>query len=69
MKYLPTLETAIRLDIPNLRRDIQAEKVKDVVILSPKQIEKLIERDTVSSDFWKRRAINWAKRDDDERNS
>ncbi|MCM3054851.1 MULTISPECIES: pre-toxin TG domain-containing protein [Bacillaceae] len=58
-------ENAIELDISALRKDIQSGKVKDVVILSPKQIQKLIERDTVSSDFWKNRAINWTKRDNE----
>ncbi|MCM3393126.1 ribonuclease YeeF family protein [Cytobacillus oceanisediminis] len=58
-------EYAIKLDISVLRKDIQSGKVKDVVILSPKQIQKLIERDTISSDFWKNRAINWTKRDNE----
>ena len=58
-------ENGIELDISALRKDIQSGKVKDVVILSPKQIQKLIERDVVSSDFWKNRAINWTKRDNE----
>ncbi|MED5102557.1 hypothetical protein [Niallia circulans] len=58
-------ENAIELDISALRKDIQSGKVKDVVILSPKQIQKLIERDVISSDFWKNRAINWTKRDNE----
>ncbi|MGD7007029.1 pre-toxin TG domain-containing protein [Metabacillus sp. 84] len=58
-------ENSIELDISALRKDIQSGKVKDVVILSPKQIKKLIERDVISSDFWKNRAINWTKRDNE----
>ncbi len=58
-------ENAIELDISALRKDIQSGKVKDVVILSPKQIQKLIEKDVVSSDFWKTRALNWTKRDNE----
>ncbi|TCN26340.1 pre-toxin TG domain-containing protein [Mesobacillus foraminis] len=58
-------ENAIELDLSALRKDIQSGKVKDVVILSPKQIQKLIERDVVSSHFWKNRAINWTKRDNE----
>ncbi|MES1035718.1 ribonuclease YeeF family protein [Bacillus pumilus] len=58
-------ENAIELNISALRKDIQSGKLKDVVILSPKQIKKLIERDVVSSDFWKKRAINWTKRDNE----
>lgn len=58
-------ENAIELDISALRKDIQSGKVKDVVILSPKQIQKLIKRDVVSSDSWKNRAINWTKRDNE----
>ncbi|APT47379.1 ribonuclease YeeF family protein [Bacillus safensis] len=58
-------ENAIELNISALRKDIQSGKLKDVVILSPKQIQKLIERDVVSSDFWKKRAINWTKRDNE----
>lgn len=58
-------ENAIELDISALGRDIQSGKVQDVVILSPKKIQKLIERDRVSSDYWKNRAINWTKRDNE----
>lgn len=58
-------ENAIELDISALRKDIQSGKVKDVAIFSPKQIQKLIERDLVSSDFWKKSAINWTKRDNE----
>ncbi|MGG1588999.1 T7SS effector LXG polymorphic toxin [Bacillus pumilus] len=58
-------ENAIELNISALRKDIQSGKLKDVVILSPKQIQKLIERDVISSDFWKKRAINWTKRDNE----
>ncbi|MFE5473750.1 hypothetical protein [Bacillus safensis] len=58
-------ENAIELNISALRKDIQSGKLKDVVILSPKQIQKLIERDVTSSDFWKKRAINGTKRDNE----
>ncbi|MDX5484869.1 T7SS effector LXG polymorphic toxin [Bacillus pumilus] len=58
-------ENAIELNISALRKDIQSGKLKDVVVLSPKQIQKLIERDVISSDFWKKRAINWTKRDNE----
>jgi hypothetical protein len=34
-------ENAIELDISALRKDIQSGKVKDVVILSPKQNSKV----------------------------
>ncbi|MED0652426.1 hypothetical protein P9246_19100, partial [Aeribacillus pallidus] len=34
-------------------------------ILSPKQIRKLIERDSSSSDFWKNRALTWTTRDNE----
>ncbi|WP_121639459.1 ribonuclease YeeF family protein [Virgibacillus sp. Bac330] len=55
--------STVELDISALRKNIRSGNVKDVVILSPKQIEKLIERDNYTSDFWKRRAVNWTKRD------
>ncbi|MGX9291583.1 ribonuclease YeeF family protein [Bacillus sp. A015] len=58
-------ENAIELNISALRKDIQSGNIKNVVILSPKQIQKLIERDVISSDFWKKRAINWTKRDNE----
>ncbi|TQR26532.1 ribonuclease YeeF family protein [Bacillus safensis] len=58
-------ENAIELNISALRKDIQSGKLKDVVILSPKQIQKLIERDVTSTDFWKKKAINWTKRDNE----
>ncbi|GIP61927.1 hypothetical protein J32TS6_04820 [Virgibacillus pantothenticus] len=55
--------STVELDISALRKNIRSGNVKDVAILSPKQIEKLIERDNYTSDFWKRRAVNWTKRD------
>ena len=58
-------ENTIELDISALRKDIQSGKVKDVVILSPKQIQKLIELDIISCGFWKNRAINWTERDNE----
>ncbi|MBI6871350.1 hypothetical protein [Clostridium aciditolerans] len=53
----------IELDISGLRKAIQSGEVTDVAILSPKQIERLIKNDKLQSDFWKKRALNWTKRD------
>ncbi|TCS96764.1 hypothetical protein [Hazenella coriacea] len=50
-------DNAIELDISTLRKAIQSGEVKDVVILSPKQVQKLIERDVISSDFWKKEPL------------
>lgn len=51
------------MDISGLRKAIQSGEVNDVVILSPKQIERLIKNDKIQSDFWKKRALSWTKRD------
>jgi hypothetical protein len=53
----------ISLDISALRKAIRSGEVKDVAILSPKQIKRLIENDTRTTDFWKQRALNWTNRD------
>ncbi|MEB3750748.1 pre-toxin TG domain-containing protein [Geobacillus sp. FSL W8-0032] len=55
----------IELDISSLRKAIRSGEVKNVAILSPKQIRKLIERDRSFSDFWKKRALNWTERDNE----
>ncbi len=56
-------DKTIKLDISALRKDIRSGELKDVAVLSPKQIERLIESDNVTSDFWKKRAMKWTKRD------
>lgn len=56
-------DKAIEVDLPALRQAIRSGEVKNVAILAPKQIEKLIERDTTTSDFWKNKALSWTKRD------
>jgi hypothetical protein len=55
----------IELDISALRKAIRSGEVKNVAILSPKQIRKLIERDSSVSDFWKNRALTWTTRDNE----
>ncbi|OLF98682.1 hypothetical protein CHCC20331_3729 [Bacillus paralicheniformis] len=37
--------------------------MKDIVILSPKQIERLIKNDTRQSEYWKNKALKWTQRD------
>ncbi|KYD07753.1 hypothetical protein B4119_3504 [Parageobacillus caldoxylosilyticus] len=39
--------------------------MENASILFPKQIRKFIERDKFSSDFWKKRALNWAAQDNE----
>ncbi|WP_239549333.1 hypothetical protein, partial [Scopulibacillus daqui] len=56
-------DNSIELNIAALRKAIRSGDVKDIVVLSPKQVQKLIERDRMTSDFWKKRAYNWTKRD------
>ena len=56
-------DNLIEIDISGLRKAIQSGDVTDVAILSPKQIERLIKNDKIQSDFWKKRALNWTKRD------
>ena len=53
----------ITVDISKLRKAIRSGDVTGVAILSPKQIQKLIKNDTMQSNFWKKRALNWTKRD------
>ncbi|MEC3607731.1 T7SS effector LXG polymorphic toxin [Bacillus glycinifermentans] len=56
-------ENAIELDISALRKAIRSGEVKDIVILSPKQIERLIKNDTRQSEHWKNKALKWTQRD------
>ncbi|PFV68694.1 type VII secretion protein [Bacillus sp. AFS059628] len=53
----------IDIDLPALRKGIREGEVKDVAILSPKQIERLIKQDSATTDHWKNLALNWTKRD------
>ncbi|MFD2924795.1 ribonuclease YeeF family protein [Halobacillus naozhouensis] len=57
-------DNLIELDISLLRKAIKSGEVKDIAILSPKQINKIIERDN-SSQFWKKRALAWTNRDNE----
>ncbi|MCY7789835.1 ribonuclease YeeF family protein [Bacillus haynesii] len=56
-------ENTIELDISALRKAIRSGEVKDIVILSPKQIERLIKNDTRQSEHWKNKALKWTQRD------
>ncbi|WP_445662410.1 ribonuclease YeeF family protein [Bacillus sp. FSL W8-0848] len=56
-------ENIIELDISALRKAIRSGEVKDIVILSPKQIERLIKNDTRQSEHWKNKALKWTQRD------
>ncbi|SFA47601.1 hypothetical protein SAMN05192569_101516 [Parageobacillus thermantarcticus] len=56
--------TDIRMGPPGCGRNAVG-LFKDVAILSQKQIRKLIERDSSSSDFWKNRALTWTARDNE----
>ncbi|MFG6315988.1 T7SS effector LXG polymorphic toxin [Bacillus velezensis] len=55
-------DRTIEVDLPALRKAIRSGQVKGVAILSPKQIERLIKNDK-HSDYWKKRALSWTKRD------
>ncbi|WP_421726962.1 hypothetical protein [Bacillus velezensis] len=55
-------DNSIELNLSALRKAIQSGEVKGVAILSPKQIERLIKNDK-HSDYWKKRALSWTKRD------
>lgn len=56
-------ENTIELDISALRKAIRSGEVKDIVILSPKRIERLIKNDTRQSEYWKNKALKWTQRD------
>ncbi|MDE1418929.1 ribonuclease YeeF family protein [Bacillus licheniformis] len=56
-------DNTIELDISALRKAIRSGEVKDIVILSPKQIERLIKNDTRQSEHWKNKALKWTQRD------
>ncbi|UHC67105.1 hypothetical protein K3G25_09245 [Bacillus sp. FCW2] len=53
----------IELDISSLRKAIRSGKLKEVAILNPKQIERLIKNDTRQTDNWKNKALKWTNRD------
>ncbi|QOH64913.1 hypothetical protein DKG78_01335 [Bacillus amyloliquefaciens] len=55
-------DRSIELNLPALRKAIRSGEVKGVAILSPKQVERLIKNDK-HSDYWKKRALSWTKRD------
>ncbi|MEC1940089.1 ribonuclease YeeF family protein [Bacillus velezensis] len=55
-------DRSIELNLPALRKAIRSGEVKGVAILSPKQVERLIRNDK-HSDYWKKRALSWTKRD------
>lgn len=50
-------KNTIELDISALRKAIRSGEVKDIVILSPKQIERLIKNDTRQSEHWKNNGL------------
>lgn len=58
-------DKSIELDFNGLRTAIRNGDVKDVAILNPKQIERLIEQDKITTPFWKNRALKWTKRDNE----
>lgn len=58
-------DNTIELDINRLRTAIRNGDVKDVAILNPKQIERLIEQDRLSTPYWKKLALKWTKRDNE----
>lgn len=55
----------IELDINGLRTAIRNGDVKDVAILNPKQIERLIAQDRLTTPYWKKLALKWTKRDNE----
>ena len=55
----------IEIDISGLRKAIQSGEVTDVAILNPKQIERLINNSTVEGAYFKNKALEWAKRDEE----
>lgn len=57
-------DNTIELDFPALRKAIRSGELKDVAILSPKQIERLIKNDK-HSNHWKNMALKWTKRDNE----
>ncbi len=58
-------ENSIKIDISALRQAIQSGELTDVVILSPKQIQRLIREDTTTTDHWKKMALKWTTRDNE----
>lgn len=57
-------DNTIELDFPALRKAIRSGELKDVAILSPRQIERLIKNDK-HSNHWKNMALKWTKRDNE----
>ncbi len=55
----------IEIDLPGLRKAIQSGEVTGVVILSPKQVRRLIKSSTLETDHWKNLALKWATRDNE----
>ncbi|WP_374191397.1 pre-toxin TG domain-containing protein [Bacillus cereus group sp. N11] len=58
-------DNSIELDFNALRTAIRNGDVKDVAILKPKQIERLIEQDRLTAPHWKKLALKWTKRDNE----
>ncbi|PEW16955.1 pre-toxin TG domain-containing protein [Bacillus cereus] len=58
-------DKSIELDFNGLRTAIRNGDVKDVAILKPKQIERLIEQDRLTTPHWKKLALKWTKRDNE----
>ena len=58
-------DNSIELDFNGLRTAIRNGDVKDVAILSPKQIERLIKQDKITTPHWKNLALKWTKRDNE----
>lgn len=50
-------DNSIELDFNGLRTAIRNGDVKDVAILSPKQIERLIKQDKITTPHWKNLAL------------
>lgn len=51
------------MDISSLRKAIRSGKLKEVAIINPKQIERLIKNDTRQTNNWKNKALKWTNRD------
>ncbi|MGE6539610.1 pre-toxin TG domain-containing protein [Bacillus luti] len=58
-------DNSIELDFNALRTAIRNGDIKDVAILKPKQIERLIEQDRLTTPHWKKLALKWTKRDNE----
>jgi hypothetical protein len=58
-------DKTIELDFNGLRTAIRNGDVTDVAILNPKQIQRLIQQDTLTTPYWKRLALKWTERDNE----